>query len=302
MVLLDHLTRGRVMFGVGPGALPSDAFMMGIDPQPAAGDDGGGARGDPRPPRRRRAGHPRDGLVHAAGTPACSCGPTPSRASRCASRPRSRPPGPRAAGRFGGGLLSIGATSRGGFDVLGSHWTVMEERAAEFGQPTPTGASGASSARCTSPRPRSRPRQDVALRPRRLDRLLPEGRRPPARARTPTTPRAGRRHERLRPGRHRHARAGHRPDPAAGRPVRRLRRPSCSWPTSGRTGRRRCRSYELFAREVMPQLPGRRRRRRRESGLGGREPAEFIGAAGAAVMKAFQDHNAEKAAKAEATT
>src|SRR6476646_1828333 len=31
MVLLDHLTRGRAMFGVGPGALPSDAFMMGID-------------------------------------------------------------------------------------------------------------------------------------------------------------------------------------------------------------------------------------------------------------------------------
>src|SRR3954451_6520407 len=29
MVLLDHLTRGRVMLGCGPGALPSDAFMMG---------------------------------------------------------------------------------------------------------------------------------------------------------------------------------------------------------------------------------------------------------------------------------
>ncbi len=28
---LDHVTRGRVMFGVGPGALPSDAIMMGID-------------------------------------------------------------------------------------------------------------------------------------------------------------------------------------------------------------------------------------------------------------------------------
>ena len=28
---LDHQTRGRVMFGIGPGALPSDAFMMGID-------------------------------------------------------------------------------------------------------------------------------------------------------------------------------------------------------------------------------------------------------------------------------
>ena len=32
MVLLDHLTRGRVMMGVGPGALVSDAYMLGIDP------------------------------------------------------------------------------------------------------------------------------------------------------------------------------------------------------------------------------------------------------------------------------
>ena len=33
---LDHLTRGRVMFGVGPGALPSDAFMMGIEVRASA--------------------------------------------------------------------------------------------------------------------------------------------------------------------------------------------------------------------------------------------------------------------------
>jgi limonene 1,2-monooxygenase len=32
MVMLDHLSRGRAMLGVGPGALPSDAFMLGIDP------------------------------------------------------------------------------------------------------------------------------------------------------------------------------------------------------------------------------------------------------------------------------
>jgi limonene 1,2-monooxygenase len=32
MVLLDHLTRGRVILGVGPGALSSDAYMLGIDP------------------------------------------------------------------------------------------------------------------------------------------------------------------------------------------------------------------------------------------------------------------------------
>jgi limonene 1,2-monooxygenase len=32
MVLLDHLTRGRAMLGVGPGALVSDAYMLGIEP------------------------------------------------------------------------------------------------------------------------------------------------------------------------------------------------------------------------------------------------------------------------------
>src|SRR5256885_5163411 len=33
MVLLDHLTRGRVILGVGPGALASDALMFGINPE-----------------------------------------------------------------------------------------------------------------------------------------------------------------------------------------------------------------------------------------------------------------------------
>ena len=32
MVQLDHMTRGRAMFGSGPGALPSDARTHGIDP------------------------------------------------------------------------------------------------------------------------------------------------------------------------------------------------------------------------------------------------------------------------------
>ena len=132
MVLLDHLTRGRVMFGVGPGALPSDAFMMGIDPMNQrdmmeesleailALLDGSelvtrdaswftlrNARLQLRPYT-----HPRFEVAVAA---------------------QISPAGPRAAGRFGLSLLSIGATSAGGFDVLGSHWQVMEERAAEFG-------------------------------------------------------------------------------------------------------------------------------------------------------------------------
>ena len=31
-VQLDHMSRGRTMLGCGPGALPSDAYMMGIEP------------------------------------------------------------------------------------------------------------------------------------------------------------------------------------------------------------------------------------------------------------------------------
>ena len=30
IVLLDHLTRGRVMLGVGPGSLPTDGAMIGV--------------------------------------------------------------------------------------------------------------------------------------------------------------------------------------------------------------------------------------------------------------------------------
>src|SRR6201994_1616510 len=33
IVMLDHLTRGRVMLGVGPGSLPSDGAMIGLSPK-----------------------------------------------------------------------------------------------------------------------------------------------------------------------------------------------------------------------------------------------------------------------------
>jgi limonene 1,2-monooxygenase len=132
MVLLDHLTRGRVMFGVGPGALPSDAFMMGIDvtkqremmeealeailallssDEPITRHSDWFTLNDARL-QLRPYSHPCFEVAVAA---------------------QVSPAGPRAAGRFGCALLSIGATSVGGFDILGSHWTVMEERAEEFG-------------------------------------------------------------------------------------------------------------------------------------------------------------------------
>ncbi len=133
MMLLDHLTRGRVMIGVGPGALPSDAFMMGIDvarqrdmmeqaleaillllssDEPVTMETDWFRLRDARL-QLRPYQQPR---------------PRGWRWRPWISRPDRRPPG-----RFGCSLLSIGATSAGGFDALGLHWDVMEERAEEFG-------------------------------------------------------------------------------------------------------------------------------------------------------------------------
>src|SRR5688500_6526392 len=133
MVLLDHLTRGRVMLGCGPGALPSDASMMGIEVEK----------------QREMMEQALEDIVlllDGDETVTMDCGWFKLRDARLQLRPYTHPrfevavaaqvshAGPRAAGRFGLGLLSLGATSEGGFAVLGSHWSVMEERAAEFGQ------------------------------------------------------------------------------------------------------------------------------------------------------------------------
>ncbi len=133
MVLLDHLTRGRVMLGVGPGSLPTDSAMIGLNPtqtrelletnldvvmrllrsdEPVTVDTGTHRLVDARLHLRPYSDPLFDVAVAAVASPN----------------------GPRLAGRHGVGLLSIGATlSADGFDALAHHWNVMEERAATFG-------------------------------------------------------------------------------------------------------------------------------------------------------------------------
>ena len=65
MVLLDHLTRGRVMLGVGPGALTTDAYMLGIDPLTQRNRMGESFDIIMRLLTETRADHLRVGLVHA---------------------------------------------------------------------------------------------------------------------------------------------------------------------------------------------------------------------------------------------
>ncbi len=131
MVLLDHLTRGRVMFGVGPGALPSDAFMMGIDPVD----------------QRRMMEESLDAILRLLD------GETVNdekdwytlRDARLQLLPYTQPrfevavaamvspSGPRLAGKYGLSLLSIGATQTEGFNAMANAWQIMEDRAAEHG-------------------------------------------------------------------------------------------------------------------------------------------------------------------------
>jgi limonene 1,2-monooxygenase len=132
MVLLDHLTRGRVMFGVGPGALPSDAYMMGIDPVD----------------QRRMMEESLEAILQLlrGETVTVETDWFTLKDARLQLLPYSQPcfeiavaamispSGPRLAGKHGLSLLSIGATQTEGFNVMTSTWSVMEERAAEFGQ------------------------------------------------------------------------------------------------------------------------------------------------------------------------
>jgi limonene 1,2-monooxygenase len=129
---LDHMTRGRVMFGVGPGALVSDAMMMGIPPTA----------------QRDRMDEALDCLVRLmrGDEVTHSSDWFELRQARLQMTPYSRPSvemavasqvsptGARAAGRHGLGLLSIGATSQAGFNALASNWHIATEQAAEHGQ------------------------------------------------------------------------------------------------------------------------------------------------------------------------
>src|SRR6266852_5285444 len=132
MVLLDHLTRGRVMFGVGSGALPSDAYMMGIDPAT----------------QRERMEQSLGAIIALLTSDEPVSMQTDwftLREARLQLRPYSyphfeiagaatvSPAGPRTAGHYGVGRLSLGATSMGGFAVLGDHWKIWNDQAQEHG-------------------------------------------------------------------------------------------------------------------------------------------------------------------------
>src|SRR5947208_13496249 len=131
-VQLDHMTRGRVMLGCGPGALPSDAYMMGIEPLHL----------------RRRWAESREAIIRLL---RCDEPVTMQtdwfelREARLHLAPYSDPRFPIAvastitpfgmvaAGKHGLGVLSIGAGLPGGPEAMAKQWRIAEETAAQHG-------------------------------------------------------------------------------------------------------------------------------------------------------------------------
>jgi len=127
MCQLDHQSLGRVMLGIGPGQLPTDAFMMGIDPMD----------------QRRRMHESLDVMVRLLRGEVVTESsdwfelhegrlqllPYQLPTMEIAVASTISPSGAAAAGRHGVGLLSIAATNPQGFDALNGNWAVACETA-----------------------------------------------------------------------------------------------------------------------------------------------------------------------------
>jgi limonene 1,2-monooxygenase len=129
---LDHQTRGRVMFGVGPGALPSDAFMMGIevDRQRDMMDEALAAL----VPLLRGETVNMETDWFRLRNARLQLAPFTKPHIEIAVASQVSPAGARAAGKYGLSLLSLGATTTGGFNALASNWEICEGKAREHGR------------------------------------------------------------------------------------------------------------------------------------------------------------------------
>lgn len=129
---LDNMTRGRVIFGTGPGKLPLDAYMMGIDTTI----------------QRRRQREALEAVVPLLRGETVSMQTDwftlqeaqvhllpyrgPGEMEICAASIAS-PSGPQLCGELGLSLLSLAAGTSKGFDALPANWAAYEQVSEEHG-------------------------------------------------------------------------------------------------------------------------------------------------------------------------
>jgi len=292
---LDVQTRGRVMFGVGPGALPTDAFMMGIDP--AVQRD--------RMLESLRALIP---LLRGE-TVTMKTDWFELREAHLQLRPYNEqgvevavanqvsPAGARAAGEFGVSLLSIGATTTGGFNALANTWSICEARAKEFNQ-TVSRRGWRLVAPMHVAETREQAREDVKFGLLNWARYFREiSPLPLVEAGVPVDQAID---KLLEIGM---AVIGT-PDDAIAQ-LERLERQSggygCFLQLAHEWADRRAthKSYELIARHVMPRFQGVNDLREKSLGYAIENRARIMAEAGGAVMKEIQKHAAEQSAKSQ---
>ena len=131
LVQLDHMSHGRVIFGSGPGALPSDAYTLGIDPmvQRDRQDEAIGVI------RRLLAGEPRfdhESEWFTLKDARLQLLPVQQDLPFAVASMVS-PSGMELAGKHGTGVLSIGSMSTAGLQALPTQWSFAEASAAQHG-------------------------------------------------------------------------------------------------------------------------------------------------------------------------
>jgi limonene 1,2-monooxygenase len=131
-VQLDHMTRGRAMLGCGPGALPSDAYMLGIPqarlrPRMLEGLDAimRLLKMDGRVTMKTDWFEMVDARLHLA--------PYSDPYFDIAVASTLTPSGMIAAGTHGVGVLSLVAGLSGGLEALAGQWQIAEDAAAKAG-------------------------------------------------------------------------------------------------------------------------------------------------------------------------
>jgi limonene 1,2-monooxygenase len=132
MVQLDHMTRGRAMFGVGPGALSSDAYQMGIDPltQRQRMDEALGVI--LRLFRGETVDHESDWFRLSGARLQLAPYSVPHLDVAVAST--FSPAGPTTAGKHGVGMLSVTSSQPGGMTNAAGSWALAEDAAAKAGK------------------------------------------------------------------------------------------------------------------------------------------------------------------------
>lgn len=132
IIQLDHQSRGRVMFGVGPGLLPSDAYQLGIEPAVQRDRMIESLEVILRLFAGERVTHKSDWFTLVDAT--CQLKPYTWPHPEISVASSITPSGGTLAGRHGFGMLCVAATQSKGYDALGINWKIANDTAAKHGK------------------------------------------------------------------------------------------------------------------------------------------------------------------------